>query len=445
MTDINISGFSGANNVKKDERFFVKKGIAEPRLLLNCDVDQTGKLIARVGKTLLINLPGAHSLWAGNTCCLCVANNVLYRIVNGVATSVGAVSGPNSPFSYVDAEDRVFIGNKYWQGIFDPSSNAVLVWGVPLPPGPTLLTGDGDLPAGTYNICFTNVVNGELSGNGQIASITLTDIGGIQVLSRPSGALVWCTEANEPIFYLVGAANKIVSISRVEPLPSFLCGPPPFMENLCYAFGRMWGSVGPDVFYSQPFKLGWYRLASNKFSYASDVTLIAKVPTGLYVGTIESTKFLAGTDPKTMQEMDAGAGAIKGTLAYCNNMPELGWTLGTPEKDFVDVPVWLTTEGVVVGSPTGKFFNITKNKIKMSAPSQGASLYRNIAGFIQFLTSFKTGGVVGAGAGLNDPDTYNAFKDGRIELYSKFLDSTSGRMAFSDDASCTVTRGGVEI
>ena len=109
MGDINIKGFSGANNVKLDERFYSKPSIliAEPRVILNADVDLTGKLVARVGKKLVTTLSGAHSLWAGLSCRLCVAGGYLYRIIDDNATSICAVLGPKYPFSYTDAEDMV--------------------------------------------------------------------------------------------------------------------------------------------------------------------------------------------------------------------------------------------------------------------------------------------------------------------------------------------------
>jgi hypothetical protein len=358
--------------------------------------------------------------------------------------SGGTVAGPKYPLSYVDAEDKVYISNPYWQGVFDPADNTLLSWGITLPPGPMTLAGDGGLPAGKYHVTFTNVTSGELSGNGPISDITLTSVGGIQILNRPSGALVWVTDADEGIFYLVGAVNKIVELPTVEPLPSFLCSPPPFLENLCYAFGRIWGSSGSEVYYSQPFKLGWFKLDSNKYSFEDTVTMIAKVPTGLFIGMSGRTRFLAGTIPEQMTQQDAGAGSVKGTLTYCNNMPELGWTLGTPEKDFTDVPVWVTTEGIVVGGPSGKFFNITKNKIKMGIPLQGASLYRNREGIIQFLTSFKHGSG-GSGAGSDDADTYAAFKDGKIDVHNEVVKEMGSRAGFSDSATCTVTRGGVIV
>lgn len=443
MAEIDTKSFSGANNVKIGEQFYShpKLKIVEPRVILNSVVDLEGKLVARKGKTLNTALAGSHSLWAGNYCMLCVAGGYLYRLSGGHATQICAVNPLKYPYSYIDADDKVYISNPYWQGVFDPTTNTVSSWGVPLPPGAMLLSGSGSLPAGSYHVCMTNVTNGELSGNGQISVITLAVAGGIQILNRPAGALVWITDMNEGIFYLVGETNKIVDLPTVEPLPSFLCAPPPYLENLCYAFGRIWGSSGKDVYYSESFKLGWFKLDSNKFSFSDTVTMIAKVPTGLFVGMRNITKFLAGTSPEQMAQSDAGAGSIKGTLAYCNNMPELGWTLGTPEKDFTDVPVWLTSEGVVVGSPTGKFFNITKNKIKMAVPESGASLYRNLDGVIQFLTSFKSG-AAGSGIGSDDTDTYNVFKNGRIDTHSKRIEGMGTRACFSDDATCTVTRNG---
>ncbi len=442
MAEIDINGFSGANNIM--ERFFVERGIVEPRIILNSDVDLQGRLLARKGKTLYISKSGAYSLWAGISCMLFVAGGVLYRNIGGSAVNVGTVDGPKYPLSYAEADDKVYISNPYWQGIFDPAANSVASWGVPQPPGPMLLAGSGNLPAGTYRVTMTNVVNGEISGNGPITTFTLTAEGGIQVLNRPSGALVWATDADEGIFYLVGATSQVVHVPTVEPLPTFLCSPPPYLENICYAFGRIWGSSGTDVYYSEPFKPGLFKLTSNKFPFGSTVTLIAKVPTGLFIGMANRTVFLAGTEPNQMAQSDAGAGSIKGTLSYCNNLPDLGSVLGTPEKGFVDVPVWLTTEGIVAGNGSGKLYNLTKNKIKMPIPSQGASLYRNLEGVFQFLTAFRSG-TSGSGAGAVDDETQNVFKNGMIDVFNRRANLMGSSAGFTDSATCTVTRGGVII
>lgn len=104
----------------------------------------------------------------------------------------------------------------------------------------------------------------------------------------------------------------------------------------------------------------------------------------------------------------------------------------------------MTEEGIVVGSPSGKFFNITKNKLKMGIPELGASLYRNLNGVIQFLTSFKTG-TTGTGRGFRDEETYNTFKNNRIDIHNKVLKGEISRACFTDSVSCKVYRDGVEI
>ncbi len=446
MSEINISGFSGANNLKSDGRFFVQKGIAQPKVVLNADVDDAGQLTIRKGITAFLTLAGAHSLWApmNNLCMLCVAKGSLYRIVDGVATSVGTVTGPTYPLSYVEADGKIYMSNPYWQGVFDPSSNTVTTWGVPQPPGPMLLPCAGNLPAGIYHICMTNVVGEDLSGSSPITTITLTDTGGIEILNRPSGALVWATDKDDYQFYLVGASDKIATLPTVEPLPSFLCGLPPAMEHLCFAFGRIWGAVGEDVYYSEPYRYGLFRQTANKFGFDSEVTLIAKVPTGLFVGMKNRTVFLEGTEPSEMKENYAGTGSVKGTLAYCNNLPDLSSVLGTAEKGFTDVPVWMTTDGIVAGNQMGRLFNLTKNKLKMDIPTRGAAIYRNLEGAFHYLSCFKRG-VVGSGEGFADADTIEAFTNGRLLLKSKSLEDAPQRLGFSDTATCQVYRGGVEI
>jgi hypothetical protein len=286
---------------------------------------------------------------------------------------------------------------------------------------------------------MANVVDGELSGNGPISVITLSAEGGIIILNRPSGAIVWCTECNEGTFYRIGETDSILDITSVEPLPSIFCHPPPYMNNLCYAFGRMWGSVGKIVYYSQPFQLGLFRSNMNRFVFDSDITLIAQVPTGMFVGTTEKTFFLSGSEPAKMVQTFAGAGSIPGTLAYCNNLPELGDVLGTAEKGYVDVPVWRTADGVVAGNSSGRLYNLSKNKVRMDVPSVGASLYRNVEGTFQFLTS-SVKGISGSSVGSLNPDTEQLFKEGHISRHEFSHKGQGTTASFSDSAICELNK-----
>ena len=412
-SSIDIVGFSGMNNVKEKEGFYSADGVTEPRIILNADVDQTGGVFKRPGITKVITLASGIGLWAGLTCSLFVDGGTLYRFTPPTILSIGSVGSRGFPLSYVEIEGKVYFSNQYCNGVFDPTANTISDWGILPPSGPLLLTGSGSLLPGIYNVTMTNTVGDQISGTGPITSIELTSVGGIQVINRPAGAVVWCTDANEFIFYRVDTVNQITSIPTVEPCPSLLCSPPPYLSNLCYAFGRVWGSAGKTLYYSQPFKFGWFRLAANRFEFESEITLIAKVSTGLFIGMKDKTRFLEGTEPEKMQQIDAGAGSVQGTLAYCNNVPYLADIMGTQEKGYVDVPIWVTAEGIVVGNGNGRLFNLTKNRLRFGTPEKGASLYRNEGGVFQFLSSFKQG-ASGSGAGFSDEATCEVFRNGTL-------------------------------
>ena len=440
---IDIDKFTGMNDVSGGN-ILLKRGVAQPSVIINADVDLNGRIVKRTGKILRTTLAGCHSLFGGNSCRLAVAGSQLYKIENDVAISLGSISGPQSPMSYAEVDDLIYISNPYWNGVYNHVTDSLSSWGVALPPGPVLLATTGNMPAGVYNVCMTNVTNGELSGNGPINTITLDTVGGISILNRPTGAIVWCTDCNEGVFYRIGSVDAIHDISTIEPLPSLFCSPPPFMTNLCYAFGLIWGSVGNIVYYSQPFKLSWFRLNMNRFTFETDVTMIAQVPTGLFVGAIERTVFLAGTEPAKMTQSFAGTGAIRGTLAYCNNVPALNDVLQTSEKGHQDVPIWRSRDGIVIGNAAGKLYNLSKNKLMMDSPSSGASLYRNVDETFQFLTS-SSRGLSGSSEGSLNADTLTLFEDGHVSKHEFTHKGMGTTASFSDSAVCEVRRGGVLI
>jgi hypothetical protein len=185
------------------------------------------------------------------------------------------------------------------------------------------------------------------------------------------------------------------------------------MENIIHAFGRMWGSKGNILYYSEALHVDLYRLGQSRFKFATDITLIAKVKTGLFVGCKDRTKFYSGTKPDQMQELDVGAGAIPGTLVYCNNIIELGDTISPPEKKHNSVPVWVSEEGIVAGNPAGRLFSLSQQKVKFAPGVEGASLYRKKDGRFQFLTSFKQGSE-GSGLGFSDTVTAEVMRNGVV-------------------------------
>lgn len=411
--EIKINSFTGMQNIESSEGLFVKKGVAQPRVILNADCTEKGRIVKREGQTKIISLTDGHSEWSGATCHLVMDGTTLKRISGETATTIENIGGAVVPMAYAEVADKVYLSNEFYTGIFDPVANTLSAWGISLPAGPMISTTSGGLPVGTYHVCLTQTSGDDISGNGPITQIVLASEGGISISNRPSGAVVWCTDPNGDIFYRIGETDTITSVTTVEPLPSMFCSPPPFMKYITHAFGRMWGMVGSRLYYSEPFHLDWFKLGNNVFEFATDITLIAKVKTGLFIGCEDRTYCLLGTEPKDMKQLDVGAGAVPGTLAYCNDIIELGDTISPPEKKHVSVPVWVSQEGIVAGNPVGRLFSLSQQKVKFAPGNVGASLYRKKDGQFQFLTSFPKGGVQ-EGLGMSDETTVEVIRNGVV-------------------------------
>lgn len=412
--EIKINAFTGMQNIKESGSLFVKKGVAEPRIILNSDVTSRGRLVKRDGYTKVISLTAPHSMWAGDTCHLCVSENTLYRINGLTATSIGAVTANEDyPLFYVEIDGLVYFSSRWCNGTFNPATDSIGDWGLTLPNGPMLTSRGGGLSEGVYHVCLTVESDGEISGNGPIAQINLSSTGGIHVSNRGANNVVWCTDPNGDIFYRIGKVDTINNIPAVEPLPSMFCYPPPYVQHLTHAFGLMWGSVGNKVYYSEPFKWAWWKKGTAFFEFATDVTMIAKSKTGLFVGCKDRTYSLLGSSPEEIQQTDVGAGAIPGTLVYANNVIEMGDTISPSEKKHSSVPIWLSEAGFVAGNPVGRLFSLSQGKVKFAPGKRGASLYRQKNGDIQILSSFYKGSDDGS-IGISDEATVTVIRDGRV-------------------------------
>jgi len=415
MTDpIKIDSFTGMKNIEDAGDLFTGQGTVTPRIILNSDVTRSGNLVKRDGYTSVVDLTAGHSMWSGATCILVMDGLILKRLDGKTLTTIQTVTGPQSAMFYSEVGDKVYISSKYYNGIFDPETNTVSSWGITLPSGPVLATGAGAMAEGLYHVCLTTESDNEISGNGPISQITLSSTGGISISNRGADDVVWCTDPNGDIFFRVGKSDGIINIPSVEPLPSLFCYQPPYMENLTHAFGRMWGSKGNILYYSEPFHLDWWKTGTSFFEFATDITLVANMATGIFVGCKDRTYCLLGSKPEEMKQLDVGAGAVSGSLGYCNNVIELGDTISPPEKKHVSIPGWMTSDGsFVLGNPAGRVFNLSQEKIKFVPGDKAASLFREKNGQFQFLTSFQKGGEQ-SGLGMSDEATVEVIRNGKV-------------------------------
>lgn len=358
MRPILISGFRGMSNIPHHpRRLLTDEGLGLPRLILNAHVTQDATVVKREGYRKLITLAGAHSLWAGNGVTLCVAGTGLYRIDSADATKVGDIAGTR--MRYVQVNNEVYMSNDVWTGVYSISSGSVRNWGENPPPRPNITLIAGDLPPGTYHLCYTYYKNGQLSGAGPSLVITFGGGGrGIQFNNFPADGFAWITEPNTKNYFLA-PQTPILYPTFGMPLPTEDVFPPPPMSSIVGAYGRIWGTYGTKVIYSEPFEYEWFKQTKQQeflgFDLGSEALDIIAGQTRMYVTTETETWLLRGSDPGKMEVKKVARGSFPGTPFYGLIMQEAG---------SATVPMWVGDDGLSIALNGDQPVNISANRVR---------------------------------------------------------------------------------
>jgi hypothetical protein len=161
--------------------------------------------------------------------------------------------------------------------------------------------------------------------------------------------------------------------------------PAPFMENLCFAAGRIWGSVKNKLFYSLVHGFEMFS-PTNYMMFPDDITIVASVDNKAYVGqvtlfvaTTASTWMLAGGDPLLSEWSEVSKyGGVPESLCY-GSFGSLGDS----------IPIWTNYDGVVAGTVEKGLLNLTKSRLGFDVVGSGPSFFRTVNGDPQYGVSFK--------------------------------------------------------
>jgi hypothetical protein len=386
-------GFKGMNNLPRAAaRLLDDERQLTPRIVLNADVTDGGVLQRRGGYRQTASLSSCHSLWADSVM-LCAAQGFdspqgLYKVEGPQALELCTIPGPVQRVSFAEINNLVYAATPYWPGVvYDPAAETVRPWGVSLPPAPEINLVEGDLPPGTYVLCYTNTASGQLGGNGPLVQISWEGMSrGIELLNRPAGALCWITQPNGKQLFMAPLAGEMVTgqTPLMQPLPTFAVQPPPGFSHFVFAFGRIWGARGKKICYSDPHQYEWFR-TSNYLPFLEDLVLLAPVTGGIFASSRARTWFLEGTDPAKMGLRTVGDGAVPGTMVMAQ--VEGGGYEISRKLAQLPSPVWMSPRGLVVGTHTGHVVHLTEARVRLNPRTQGAGLYRVKDGIPQVLVS----------------------------------------------------------
>lgn len=413
-----IKRWTGIRNTYSDERLKPN----ELSVALNLDIDNSGRLLSRLGQTV-INATASHSLYANDQIALLMQGAVLKVVeADGTLTTLATLS-TDRPVSFETYAGVVYGSN----GVdsFRLVGRAFRQWGVTPPVGqPVASATTGDLPPGLYMYAMTfRRTDGHESGTGVAGVIDLANGGGIafsslEVSTNPevSDKILYVSSPNGELLHRarIVANNATTAVYRGytelgAPLATQHAGPPPAGTMVRGFNGYLFVVDGDMAYFSDPHNLELFRLDTNYLRFPGQVALFEPVNDGLYVATVDvlgddqntagSTWYLGGSRPdelKSHRLYDYGAvpGTAVRTLAAYFETNIAGEDRGENAGAAV---VWTTRHGVVVGFDGGVSRNLTENKYSFPDAQRGVGMVRQSRGYVQYVVVMR-----GAGAANNE-------------------------------------------
>ena len=198
-----------------------------------------------------------------------------------------------------------------------------------------------------------------------------------------SGDRISFCQVGDETYYTNGAQNGVIRNGTSYPWPVGEYEGPvttrsfsgsPVGTHLAYYNGYMCVSVGPVVYFSEPWAPGLFNMSKMFVQFSSDVRMVKPVASGIFVSDEHDTWFFQGPVPEDFVQKKA------------LNYPALEWSEATDYVDGVDIglefpglcAMWGSRYGAVLGLPDGSALNRSINKIRYPrVGTQGSGLVKD--------------------------------------------------------------------
>jgi len=248
---------------------------------VDVDIDDAGIIVQRPGFILSKSLSITAAYSTLDDTGYVVSGGNLYRVQDDLSLIELVAS---SATSFCDYQQVLFTNDG-----LRVEDDAVVNIKLPQPElPPDLSVISGELPTGTYNACYCyRSATGLESGSSPIASIELTEAGGIAIapITAPSGytATVYMTDANGSVYY----DNAGVQLNPVQVLAESF---PDDVEHPAYHDAKLFLSRtlingNTQIVFSKTFHPHLYALAKDYIIVQGQVLAMHAIPQALIIGT----------------------------------------------------------------------------------------------------------------------------------------------------------------
>lgn len=373
-----LGPFLGINNRLPDFALTTENG-RWLREAENVDITNAGNVVRRMAASLVQAMTSPHSLFEN----FLVRASSLYAItLPSYTETLVKLLASNGPMSYCK-----FNGDTYYSNGTDSGRIAAngtwYPWALPTPSAPTCSDIGGALFDGAYQVAVSYLNNDTGEESGVSASTSVASTGGVRVTlpAATAGAThinVYLSATNgEVLFlyssYVTGTATADLTADatgreanqRFEaPLPA---GTKLFVHN-----GRLCSSSGKNLFYSLPYRPGYYLPAENRIPFPDDISIAVSNQGGVYLSA-DKTYFISCQDLGSVD-------VVRDVLPY-------GSVTGTefehPSKPIVG---WFGANGIVLADTQGQVTEIMSDAVDVVAQSSGISTVFQSRGYMRVVS-----------------------------------------------------------
>jgi hypothetical protein len=255
---------------------------------------------------------------------------------------------------------------------------------------------------GPERVCYTNVSNTIYFSNDRVSGKIVDGV------LKPWGEQLdrWVSPVIRPTETLGAVSGKLLGAT------------PRCTEMESYK-GRIYMAHEDVLWYTELFLYDLVDKNRGYIQFEDPITMIMSVSDGFYVGTEQQLIFMEGAAmPGLKMQIQRSTPVIRGScvrVPYAKVLPQARQTT-IPDGEG---PVFMTSEGVCVGTESGNVFNLTQTKFVFPVADTAATLFREDRGLNSYVAATNTGGTPGANARIGDyvdADIVRAADRGKIRV-----------------------------
>lgn len=170
-----------------------------------------------------------------------------------------------------------------------------------------------------------------------------------------------------------------------------LLSAPPLAGIIEHYRGRIYLATGNVLWHTELYLYDKVDRTKGFVQFEDEITMVAGVSDGLYVGTTKGLYFLQGTAAGGLKSaLVVESPVIAGSLAWVPTT-KVHPSAGQQPLPEGDSAVFMTQAGICVGLDGGTTFNLTKDRVVFPQLHGGAALYRDDAGMSTYIYADELG------------------------------------------------------